>query len=666
MLKIKNRKICAAVIAFILLFTYVIFLAGEGSIIASAFNPVLIENQKGITGNATYLNTVYKYDYASYTAIKLVFKYTYLDPDGKYQDNETGEIKNIDYQDTLELLTFDSKWQGWDKTTIGPNGSTTPELNKYYTIVVPLSSIEKRLSTGGDPFGINLQTGGIGETEITIDSYQLVSPEYVQQEFTAEGSWFAGTDNGSMNVTPKGAATVLFNEFYIIVGGISLKNWTNPTVDITVTYSSAQTNSHCQFTAEGKVISENYFNVDAGTYTYTTELPSSTITSFTASYASGTVTKIHVYDNVAGNVEASVTGKTAAKIAENMGVAWNLGNSLESVYGSGEVNEKAYGNPKTTKKLIQSVKAAGFNTIRIPVSYLNKIGSAPDYTIDSDYLNRVQQVVDYAYDMGMYVIIDIHGDGFNDITNSWIDISISNVTQVDEMLNKFRKVWSQIANRFAEYDQRLVFESFNELMINDVYLSSPDPAYANINALNQAFVNAVRASGSQNTDRVLIVSGYNTDIDLTVSPVASTTKFIKPKDTKTNRLMLSVHYMDPFDFTLNSNNGTSSWGTDAELSHMHEQFNKISSFANSLNMPVFLGEYGPMDKENIAVRSSYCYWLNYYAAENGIVTAYWDNGVLGDGGSALFDRTNNVITDDGRTIRNSIFAGYNSLSYPND
>lgn len=663
MLKTKHRKICAMVISFIMLFTYVILLAGEGSIITSAFNPVLIENQKGITGNATYLNTVYKYDYASYTAIKLVFKYTCLDPDGKYKDNETGEIKNIDYQDTLELLTFDSEWKGWDKTTIGPNGSAIPELNKYYTIVVPLSSIEKKLSTGGDPFGINLQTGGIGETEITIDSYQLVSPEHIQQEFTVTGSWTKGTSS-NMSVNPKNAATIYANEWYIRVNGIDLDGWTNPTVDVTVTYDEIQSTAQAEILVDGEAIDPNYPRPSAGTYTYTTELPN-TATSFIACYDNCTVTKIHVYDNVAGNVETSVTGKTAAKIAENMGVAWNLGNSLESAYRNGEVDEKACGVPKTTKKLIQSVKAAGFNTIRIPVSYLNKIGSAPNYTIDADYLNRVQQVIDYAYDMGMYVIIDIHGDGFNDITNSWIDISISNVTQAYEMINKFKKVWSQIADRFADYDQRLIFESFDELMIKNVYTAAPDPAYSNINALNQVFVNAVRASGSHNTDRVLIVSGYNTDINLTVSPVASTTKFIKPEDTEANRLMLSVHYIDPFDFTLNDN-GTSSWGTDAELSNMQEQFNKISSFANSLNMPVFLGEYGPMDKKNIAVRSSYCYWLNYYAAENGIVTAYWDNGFTGQGGSALFDRTNNVITADGQTIRDSIFAGYNSLAYPND
>lgn len=654
MLKTKHTKIYAMVITLIMLFTYAIFLTGKSSIVASAFNPVLIEKQEGITGNATYLNTVYKYEYASYTSVKLVYEYTCLDPDGEYEDSETGITKDIDYRDTLELLTFDSEWNGWDKTTVGPSA---PVLHKNYTAVIPISSIENKLSTGGDPFGINLQTGGIGETQITIISYQLISSDYTQQEFTAEGSWFAGTDKGTMEVTPKGAATVFFNEFYITVGGMNLENWTNPTVDITVTYPSVQTNSHYQLTAEGKVIDESYINADAGTYTYTIELSSSTITSFIASFDGGTVTKIHMYDNISGDVETSVTGKTAEEIAEDMGVAWNLGNSLEAVGINGKVDEKGWGNPKTTKKLIQAVKSAGFNTIRIPVSYLDKIGDGPDYKIDADYLDRVQQVVDYAYDMGMYAIIDIHGDGFNDIDNYWIDISVSNVTQAYSMLDKFRKVWAQIANKFADYDQKLIFEAANELMISGNYNQAPDPAYSNINALNQVFVNAVRASGNQNKDRVLIVSGYNTDIDLTVSPTASTTEFIKPADTEENRLMLSVHYLDPYDFTLN-NNGVSMWGSNEELLYMCEQFNKISSFATSLNMPVFLGEYGAMDKNNIAVRASYCYWLNYYAAENGIVTSYWDNGHSGRCGTALFDRTNNVITIDGQTIVDSIIDGY--------
>lgn len=659
MLKTKCSKICTMVIAFIMLFTYIIFL--KGSIIASAFNPVLIQNQEGITGNCTYLNTVYKYNYNTYTAIQLVYKYTSLDSDGKYEDSETGKIKDINYSDTFELLTFDSEFAGWDKTKIG--SGVSPVLNKNYTAVVLISNIENRLSTGGVPHGINLQTGCIDETKITIVSYKLVSSDYVQQEFTAEGSWIKGTSS-TMTINPKNAATIDANEYNIEVGGINLAAWTNPTVDVTVTYEEIQRTAQAEIKVGGTPVDPNYPRVSAGTYTYTTEIPNTT-TSFLACYDNCTVTKIHVYDNVAGNVEASVTGKTAAQIADNMGVAWNLGNSLELVNGFGENDEKASGNPKTTKKLIQTVKAAGFNTIRIPVSYLTKIGDAPDYTIDSAYLDRVQEVVDYAYDMGMYVIIDIHGDGFNNVKNSWIDISTSNVTQAYQMLNKYIKVWTQIADRFSDYDQRLVFESVNEVMIDNYYSESPDPAYSNINALNQVFVNAVRTSGDKNADRVLIIPGYNTDINLTVSPLGSSVGFAKPNDSTENRLMLSVHYMDPYDFTLNTS-GTSSWGTDEELSYIEEQFDKISSFASSLDMPIFLGEYGSIDKNNTAVRASYCYWINYYAAQYGIVTAYWDNGDINTSGTALFDRTNNVITSKGNTIRTSILAGYNGSDNPND
>lgn len=158
MTKTKRSKSFAIVISFIMLFTYAIFWVGESSIIVNAFNPVLIENQGSITGNCTSLNTVYKYNYYKYTAVQLIYKYTSFDSDGKYDDDKTGQVKDINYNDTFEFVVFDSDCNGWDKTTVGPN--TTPVLGKNYTAVIPISNIENKLSTGKAPYGINLQTGG--------------------------------------------------------------------------------------------------------------------------------------------------------------------------------------------------------------------------------------------------------------------------------------------------------------------------------------------------------------------------------------------------------------------------------------------------------------------------------------------------------------------------
>lgn len=642
----------------------------------------LITNGGPYTGSAFYIGTYMKSDYQGKGAFELKYKYTDVQAPAAAQEGEA----DLGYGDTFEFLVFDTAWGGWNRTTVGPAGintadTTAPTKDRVYTATVDIATIEASLSTTGSPYGINLQTGAqLGTSKVEIVSLKYVdgSTPYVQQPFTATGSWTRGTSS-TMTVTPKGAAVVNPNEYNIEVSGINLSAWSNPTVEVTATYASASTYSQAEILvptnevdADGNVVYKsvdpNYVSKAAGTYTFTTEIPND-ITRFLACYDACTVTKIHMYDNTEGDAVVNVSNQSATTIANNMGLAWDLGNSLEAVDGNtssatyGQVGEKAWGNPKTTKKLIQAVKAAGFNTIRVPISYLNKIGAAPNYTVDADYLNRIQQVVDYAYDMGMYVVINIHNDGGENIPGKWLNVGTTDETARAEMVDKFGKVWAQIADKFADYDQKLIFEAANELMITGNYNQAPYPAYININALNQKFVDVVRAAGTKNADRALIVTGYNTNIDLTTTAAG----FVKPTDTKENRLMLSVHYYDPADFTMTGQGGTNTWPTGEEVvtnynskAYMQAQLIKIKNFANSLSMPVFLGEYGPESRgnaENLAARANYCYWLNYYAAQNGIVTAYWDNGSTTIGGTALFDRTNNVITSDGQTIVNKIIQG---------
>ena len=143
------------------------------------------------------------------------------------------------------------------------------------------------------------------------------------------------------------------------------------------------------------------------------------------------------------------------------------------------------------------------------------------------------------------------------------------------------------------------------------------------------------------------MNGYNANIDNTVN------SFVKPNDTIDDRLMLSVHYYDPYNFTLNEN-GTSEW--DADTEYMEGQLQKIATFANGLNMPVVIGEYGAIDKNNIDSREEYIATFNAIATELGIVTAYWDNGYTGQYGFAIFDRTNNTITATGQVLLNAILG----------
>ena len=200
------------------------------------------------------------------------------------------------------------------------------------------------------------------------------------------------------------------------------------------------------------------------------------------------------------------------QITEAMGLGWNLGNQLEASSG-GLPSETCWGNPEITKELIDTVKAQGFKTVRIPVSYLDMIGDGPDYKIDTDWLDRVQEVVDYVVDNDMFAIVNMHGDGYYTVDHSWLLCAEDDDKQT-EIKDKYGKVWTQIADRFKDYDQHLIFESMNEEFNNDY--GKPDAnAYENINAYNQIFVDSVRATGSNNEKRWLLLPGWNTNIEYT-------------------------------------------------------------------------------------------------------------------------------------------------------
>ncbi|MCD7727995.1 MAG: glycoside hydrolase family 5 protein [Ruminococcus sp.] len=624
----------------------------------------LLENLD-VSGGYSYIDTYYTSTYYAKSAFEIQYEYVSIDDDGEYYDRDTDELTAIDYSDTFEFLVFDTSWGGWNATKVGVSEA---EEGTVYTATVSISGIESKLDTGLSPYGINLETGRIGDTKVRIISLKYVNDTSVESSnLEASGSWVKGT-GGTMEVT-SGTATVSFDEWKIDISKLCVYSFTNPTIDVTVNYETAP-NDYVQaeiLDNQGNPIVSNYPYVsESGKVTYTTEFDSD-LTALSLCYDSCTVTTIKIYDNTDGNTEYSVSGKSATEIANDMGMAWNLGNALDCVNSeTGKVDETCWGNPVTTKKLIQAVKEQGFNTIRIPISYLDKIvestenGSAT-YTVDDDYLARIKQVVDYAYDMGMYVVIDMHNDGGEGVTGKWLDITKSG-DEFTEIVDKYSDVWTDIATYFADYDQKLIFEGFNELM-NGNYSDTPAEdsyLYTNINTLNNAFVSAVRSTGDDtNDDRILIVAGYNTDIDCTI------TGFDVPEDSSENKLMLSVHYYSPYDFVLNES-GTSSY-TSSDLSSMATSISNICSFASKSGMPVFIGEYGPIDKTNTTARAEYCYYLNYYAASNSdatVVLAFWDNGVTTTYGSGLFNRTSNTVTDTGSTIISYIKAGYSCSSIP--
>jgi aryl-phospho-beta-D-glucosidase BglC (GH1 family) len=358
---------------------------------------------------------------------------------------------------------------------------------------------------------------------------------------------------------------------------------------------------------------------------------------------------------------ATAITSNLTQLVSSMGAGWNLGNQLEAS-SNGTPNETAWGNPKITKAFIQEVKASGFKTIRIPVSYLNKIGSAPNYTIDSAWLARIKEVVDYAYSQDMYIIVNMHGDGYSSINDSWLLCNSSDQTTIKA---KYQKAWQQIANTFVNYNEHLIFESMNE-EFDGTYGTPNATYYSNINSYNQIFVDTIRKTGGNNSARWLLIPGWNTNIDYTVGNYG----FLLPTDTyrsttvpsSEKRIMISAHYYSPWDFCGDQSGTITQWGTTAvnnakkstwgQEDYLNSQFKSMYDKFVTQGYPVVIGEYGSVDKTsadstNNTYRSKFAKAVCSTAKQYGCVPVYWDNGYNGQYGFGLFNRSNCTITQQG-------------------
>lgn len=342
------------------------------------------------------------------------------------------------------------------------------------------------------------------------------------------------------------------------------------------------------------------------------------------------------------NIVADKTGMAndATALAIKMGLGWNLGNTLEATDGT-TAGETSWGNPKASQTLIDAVKAAGFNTIRIPCAWNAYIEDESTYKIKDSWLVRVAEVVDYCVNNDMYAIINIHWDG------GWLEENPTYDKQA-EVNKKQKALWEQIAVYFRDYDEHLLFAGTNE-----VHADYNTPSAENIEvqqSYNQTFVNAVRSTGGKNTWRNLIVQSYNTNIDYAVDYMKM------PSDPTANRIMAEVHFYDPYEFCLQEANtvflwgkdftgaGTASWGQE---DWVDKQFGRMKANFADRGIPVVLGEYSPTLRMSLNATDyanhvkSRNYYLNYVtkaAVQNGIIPVYWDNGPTGDMASGLFNR----------------------------
>ncbi|WP_312878064.1 glycoside hydrolase family 5 protein [Lentzea indica] len=359
----------------------------------------------------------------------------------------------------------------------------------------------------------------------------------------------------------------------------------------------------------------------------------------------------------------------AAQIVASMGAGWNLGNQMEAMV-NGVPGETAWGNPVITQALIDRVRDSGFKTIRIPVSYLNHIGPAPNYTVNASWLNRIQEVVNYAYNRGLHVVINMHGDGYKTIGGAWLICDVSDQATIRA---KYQKVWQQIAQRFQNYDQRLILESMNE-NFDGTWGQPTQPCYSNINAWNQIFVDTVRRAGGNNSSRWLLVPGWNTNIDYT----AGNYGFVIPSDryrspsipSGEKRIMISVHYYSPWDFAGEENDRITQWGRGATDSsrkstwgqedYLDSQLKKMYDTFVTKGYPVVVGEFGSIDKtsadsSNNRYRADFARAIVATSKKYGAATVYWDNGVNGRYGFGLFNRNTRAVTQQG--VINAIMAG---------
>ena len=330
----------------------------------------------------------------------------------------------------------------------------------------------------------------------------------------------------------------------------------------------------------------------------------------------------------------SMSEITATEIATEMKIGWNVGNSLDAM-GADMGSETCWGNPKITEDLIKAAKNAGFNTIRVPVTWMGHFDES-NYTIREDWMNRVDEVVNYVLNNDMYCIINIHHDG-SDTTSSWLTPEPANA---DEMVNCFTTLWTQIAKKFENYDEKLLFAGMNEF--HRGYDQPKDEYLALTDRLNQAFVDTVRNGGGNNKDRILIVQSYNTNADYLIN------NLVLPNDTAENKLMVECHYYDPWTF---AGEGRNSWGVGGRTNDrwgqedwVDDKFSQLKAKFVDNGIPVIIGEYGAtINKAGYSdTRRYYVEYVTRAAHKNGIVPIWWDNGYDGLDGEAfaLFDRNN--------------------------
>jgi len=327
---------------------------------------------------------------------------------------------------------------------------------------------------------------------------------------------------------------------------------------------------------------------------------------------------------------------------EKITTGWNLGDTLDA-HEKGKSKETAWGNPKINQTLFFGVKEAGFDLVRIPVTWMGHFGAEPEYPIEKKFLERIAEVTCYAHNSGLKAIINMHHDGITsktEKTEGWHSVAraCKNIQEYEKITHQFAQLWKQIAEYFKNCGSWLMFESMNEihdgnwghnsggeLKIDSVL----QPQIEIVNKWNQVFTDVVRSTGANNASRFLVLPGY-----CTVPEYTAASCFILPDDPVPERQIVTFHYYDPYKFGIE---GTQDfWGSEEDKKRVDEDFTPFKSVFINKSIPVIIGESGavlqlhPDDKDKEAqARQSRLDYIGYVygkAREYGLVPVYWDNG----------------------------------------
>jgi endoglucanase len=352
--------------------------------------------------------------------------------------------------------------------------------------------------------------------------------------------------------------------------------------------------------------------------------------------------------------QADITMNEALEFVRDMKLGWNLGNTFDASDARGySVStdlqyESMWCGAKTTKDMIDNLKAAGFNTIRFPASWHNHV-TDDSFTISEAWLDRYQEVVDYAIDNGMYAIINIH----HDIDNKFY---YPDSAHYESSKAYSTAIWKQLADRFKDYDDHLIFESINEPRLtgtNDEWATvnaaseTQMDSLATIVKLNQDFVDTVRATGGNNASRYLMCPSYAASADNALN-----SSFTLPTDTADNRIIVSVHAYTPYNFALAPTAGYQWEMTEfdptnpADTRDIDNFMSRLYDKYISKGIPVVIGEFGARDRDsNIGARVNFSAYYIGKARSYGITGVWWDNNAFSGTGEnfGILDRQTNTF-----------------------